>query len=139
MRCITIVSYSVLINGVAHGNIVPSRGLRQRDPLSSYLFLLCADGFSSLINKAVRSQAMSGLSICRGCLMISHLFFTDDNLLFCKVSNQECQHLIDILQLYEAASGQKINTDKSSVFFSANTPKEKKVETLDILGPMQDS
>ena len=82
---------------------------------------------------------MSGLSICRGSPMISHLFFVDDNLLFCKVSSQECQHLIDILRLYEAASGQKINSDKSSVFFSANTPEEKKIETLDILGPMQDS
>ena len=83
MRCITTVSHSVLINGVAHGNIVPSRGLRQGDPLSSYLFLLCTDGFSSLINKAVRSHILSGLSICRGCPMISHLFFVDDSLLFC--------------------------------------------------------
>ena len=71
--------------------------------------------------------------------MISHLFFADGSLLFCKVSSQECQHLIDILHLYEAALGQKINTDKSLVFFSANTPEEKKIETLDILGPMQDS
>ena len=139
MRCITTISYFVLINKVAHGNIVPSRGFRQGDPLSSYLFLLCADSFSLLINKAVRSHIMSGLSIYRGCPMISHLFFANDSLLFYKVSSQECQHLIDILRLYEAASGQKINTDKSSVFFSANTPKEKKVETLDILGPMQDS
>ena len=136
MRCITTVSYSVLINEVAHGNIVPSRGLHQGDPLSSYMFLLCADGFSSLINKVVRSQAMNGLSICRGYPMISHLFFANDSLLFCKVNSQECQHLIDILRLYEAASGQKINTEKSSVFFSANTLEEKKVETLDILGPM---
>ena len=68
--------------------------------------------------------------------MISHLFFADDNLLFCKVSSQECQHLIDILRLYEADSGQKINSDKSSMFFSPNTPEEKKIETLDILGPM---
>ena len=71
--------------------------------------------------------------------MISHLFFADDSLLFCKVSSQECQHLIDILCLYEAASGQKINTNKSSMFFSVNIPKEKKIETLDILGLMQDS
>ena len=68
MRCITTVSYFVLINGVAHGNIVPSRGLFKRDPLSSYLFLLCADGFSSLINKVIRSHTMSGLSICRATL-----------------------------------------------------------------------
>ena len=71
--------------------------------------------------------------------MISHLFFADDSLLFCKVSSQECQHLIDILRLYEAALGQKINTNKSSVFFSVNIPEEKKIETLDILGLMQDS
>ena len=55
MRCITSISYSVLINGVAYGNNIPLRGLRQGDPLSSYLFLLCADGFSSLISKTVRN------------------------------------------------------------------------------------
>ena len=138
-RCITYVSYSVLINGVAFGNIIPSRDLRQGDPLSPYLFLLCADGFSSLIIKAVRNQMLSGLSIYRGCPKITHLFFADDSLLFCKANSQECQQLIEILCLYEAASGQKINADKSSVFYSANTLEEKKNEILEILGPMQDS
>ena len=90
MRCITSVSYSVLINGVAFGNIIPSRGLRQGDPLSPYLFLLCADGFSSLISKAVRNQMLSGLSICRGGPKISHLFFADDSLFFCKANSHEC-------------------------------------------------
>ena len=46
---------------------------------------------------------------------------------------------MDILQLYEAASGQKINADKSSVFFSNNTPDDRRCEVLNILGPMQDT
>ena len=54
--------------------------------------------------------------------MVSHLFFTDDSLLFYKATNHECRKLVEILELYEAASGQKVNTDKSSVLFSHNTP-----------------
>ena len=65
MKCITTVSYSVIINGVVHGSIFHTRGLRQGDPLSPYLFLLCADGFSSLIKEAARNQMLSGISICR--------------------------------------------------------------------------
>ena len=78
---------------------------------------------------------MSGFSICK----ITYLFFANDSLLFCKANGQECQQLIEILRLYESAFGQKINTNKSSVFFSANMVKEKKNEILEILGPMQDS
>ena len=51
----------------------------------------------------------------------------------------ECQNLVNILQLYEAALGQKINADKSSVFFSSNTPNERISEVLNLLGPMQDT
>ena len=129
MHCITTVSYSVLINGVAYGSIIPTRGLRQGDLISPYIFLMCAEGFSFLINDAARNKKISGISICRGCPRVTHLFFADDSLLFCKANNQECQKLIDILQLYKAALGQKINTDKSSVFFSNNTLEEKRCDT----------
>lgn len=105
MHCITTITYSILINGVANDSVIPTRGLRQGDPLSPYLFLLCVDGFSSLINEAARNQMMSSISICRGCPMVTQLFFADDTLLFYKASTQECQKLNDILQLYEAASG----------------------------------
>ena len=137
MNCITSVSYSILVNDGAYGSITPTRGLRQGDPISPYIFLLCADAFSSLINNAALNQKISGVSICRGCPRITHLFFTDDNLLFCKANGQECQHLIEILQLYEAASGQKINADKSSIFFSNNTSEDRRYEVLNVLGPMQ--
>ena len=80
MKCITTVSYSVIINGAVHGSIFHTRGLRQGDPLSPYLFLLCADGFSSLIKEAARNQMLSGISICRGCPMVTHLFFAEQSL-----------------------------------------------------------
>ena len=49
MKCISIVSYSILVDGEARGSIIPSKGLRYGDPLSSYLFLLYTEAFSTLI------------------------------------------------------------------------------------------
>lgn len=127
MHCITTISYSVLINGSAYGCITPTRGLRQGDPLSPYLFILCAEGLSSLFNEAARNRELNGISICRACPQVTHLFFADGSLLFCKANNQESTKLTEILKKYEAASGQKINTDKSSVFFNNNTLGKQRV------------
>ena len=139
MKCITSVSYSVIINRVTCGNIVPTRGLRQRDPLSSILFLICTEGLSALINEATRNQLLTGISICRACPRVTHFLFVDDSILFYKASAGESNELKFLLQKYEDASGQKINTDKSSIFFSPNTALEVKEEIFATLGPMQDS
>ena len=104
MNCVSSISYSVLINGEACGNISPLRGIRQGDPLSPCLFLLCVEGFSALIHEAARNQQINGISICRGCPLITHLFFVDDSLLFCKAKDQECHALVNILNRYEEAS-----------------------------------
>ncbi|GLT77195.1 hypothetical protein SLA2020_488040 [Shorea laevis] len=61
MQCVRTVSYSVLVNGSPQGCITPTRGLRQGDPLSPYLFLLCAEGLSSLIRKAEVDGKITGL------------------------------------------------------------------------------
>jgi hypothetical protein len=53
LMCVTTVRYSVLVNGTPCGYICPQRGLRQGDPISPYLFLLCAEGLNALLKKAM--------------------------------------------------------------------------------------
>ena len=103
------------------GTLYLPRGFRQGDPLSSYLFLLCAEGFLAFIHDTARNNHLNGISICRGPPKITHLFFADDSLLLYRANGFECRKLKELLCMYELASGQKINTDKSSIFFSPNT------------------
>ena len=55
---------------------------------------------------------------------LSHLFFADDSLIFCKATMEECEVLQRVLSTYEKASGQQLNRSKTSLFFSLNTVKE---------------
>ena len=105
MKCVTTVSYSVKINGKPKGHIVPSRGIRQGDRLSPYLFLLCAEGLSALTKKEVENGRLGGVAICRGGPKISHIFFAEDSLIFCRASLEECNALQRVLRVYEGASG----------------------------------
>ena len=134
MDCISTVTYSVQVRGVASGLIVPSRGLRQGDPLSPYLFLICAEGLSALLSNALRIKRISGISVAQGAPTISHLFFADDSLFFCNAHLADCAYLLQILSMYERASGQKINFDKSAVCFSPNTDPVMKQLIAEMLG-----
>ena len=82
MMCVETVDYSVLVNGNATSQIIPGRGLRQGDPLSPYLFIICAEGLSALIRKAEARGEINGVKICNNAPIISHLLFADDCFLF---------------------------------------------------------
>ncbi|KAM3750679.1 hypothetical protein ACB098_04G053400 [Castanea mollissima] len=71
---------------------------------------------------------------CHGGVRVSHLLFANDNLLFCEATTEECQNLMHILAMYERASGQAINRQKTTLFFSPNTKQPVKLSIRKILG-----
>ncbi|KAA3488779.1 reverse transcriptase [Gossypium australe] len=99
MKCTSTVSYSVVLNGQAGDIFHPTRGLRQGDPLSLFLFLICGEGLSSLMRMALRER-----------------------------------HLKGIVAFYGNCLGQRVNFDKSTVFFSSNTKGEENGLVTRILG-----
>ena len=120
MFCVTSMNFSILINGEPTSNIFPSRGIRQRDPLSPYLFLLCTEGLTSLLNQATQSGLLSGVKVCRGAPLINYLLFADDSLIFCMANFNETLVVHNLLETYEQAFGHKINREKTAMVFSAN-------------------
>ena len=101
MCCMTSASFSVCINGKAYGNIRPSRGLHQGDPLSPYLFLLCVESFTSLLARAQNEGRIHGVAVCRRAPCISHLLFAEMTLYYfvgppkgrCRLFLNYCRHI----------------------------------------------
>jgi len=117
MQCITTQSSCVKFNGQHLQYFHPSRGLRQGDPLSPYLFILMANLLSVLINNAISMETLKGIRLNRWCPSLSHLFFADDAIFFLDGTVRECQNLSNILHQYCVATGQAINRNKSGLFF----------------------
>jgi len=112
MMCVETVDYSVIVNDEAIRPIILGRGLRKGDPLSPYLFIICAEWLSYLIRKAEASGDIHGVKICTNAPIVSHLLFADDCFLFFRAEPAEATIMKNILAIYEKASGQAINFQK---------------------------
>ncbi|KAA3489714.1 reverse transcriptase [Gossypium australe] len=134
MRCVCSVSYSMSLNGCTSDWFSPSRGLRQGDPLSPFLFLICAEGFSILIEEAKRKGLMQSAHVGRARFSINHLFFPNDSILFGDASCKEAEAVRDVIKEYESISGQRVNFEKSLIYFGANVNNEVKENIINLLG-----
>lgn len=134
MACVGSVSFSILMNGNKHGFIKPERRIRQGDPLSLFLFILCAEALVSCLNEAESAGRLHGIKLAGSGPAVHHLLFADDSLLMCIASTLEPAELMSCLSRYSKASRQIINPAKSSVIFGVKVPEDIKNEVKQVLG-----
>jgi hypothetical protein len=117
-HCISSVQFSMLINGSPSGFFGSSRGVRQGDPLSPFLFVLVMEAFSRMISAIYSRGLISGFSVgTRGYnrVEVSHLLFADYTLVFCGADASQISYLGALLVCFEAVSGLKVNLTKSAL------------------------
>lgn len=118
MQCVSTVSFSINFNGESLPFFKPTKGLRQGDPLSPYLFILVAIVLSILMKQAIMNGTLRGIKLNSCCPILSHLLFADDSIFFFHGTVVECQNLAAILHQYCFATRQAINLNKSGIHFS---------------------
>jgi hypothetical protein len=117
-HCISTVRFSVLINGSPSGFFGSSRGVRQGDPLSPFLFVLVMEAFSRMIGAIYSRGLISGFAVGsrdHDRVEVSHLLFADDTLVFCSADDSQISYMGALLVCFEAVSGLKVNLTKSSL------------------------
>lgn len=128
------MSYSILLNGEQGTLFSPSIGIKQRDPLSPYLFLLCVEGFSSLLREAKKEGLIRGARVGTSNLTLTHLFFAGDNILFGDAILEGVRQIKAIVNEYEKISRQLVNFDKSLIYFNSNTLDVEKEMISEVMG-----
>lgn len=109
--------FSIPLNGSPTGFFKSTNGVRQGDPLSPYLFTIAMEGFTCLIDEAVRSEAIKVPTA--GTIQVSHITFADDLIVFIKNDLPSIQKVANVLQKFSDFSGLRLNNVKSKLYIGA--------------------
>ncbi|XP_071709245.1 uncharacterized protein [Rutidosis leptorrhynchoides] len=124
LSCLNSTSISVLINGSPTDQFFPKRGVRQGDPLSPFLFIIAGEGLNQLLKIATNKKLINGVEIGKDKVVVSHLQYADDTIIFGKWNKVEVRNILKILKCFEDLSGLKINLNKSNVYGICTTNSE---------------
>ena len=113
--CLSLVTFVVLVNANAKGWVKATRGLRQGDPLSPFLFTIVTDVLSRMMLRAEERSLLEDFSVGRNRTRVSHLQFADDTIFFSRAHVEELRTLKIILLVFGQISGHKVNLDKSTL------------------------
>ena len=118
MHCIETPTMSILWNGRKLDSFRPTRGIRYGDAISPYIFVLCMERLGQIINQAVLSGQWKPIQLSSTGPHLSHLFLAYDLILFAEATADQITKIMQCLNLFCSMSGQKVNTQKSVIFFS---------------------
>ncbi|KAL5815472.1 hypothetical protein ACOSQ4_026113 [Xanthoceras sorbifolium] len=107
MSCITNVSYKIIINGKVTDSFALGCGLKQGNPLSPYIFVLCMEKLSHMILKRLKEKKWKPIKVSRGRPSISHLSFADNLILFGKTSNTQVESMKECMGEFCIIFGQQ--------------------------------
>ena len=123
--CISTFKFSILINGCPFDFFGSSRGLQQGDPLSPFLFDIVMEALSRMLVAATATGQFSSLTVgneASSLMLVSHLLFADDTLVFCDFDNTHIIALCGILFRFEEMLGLRINLGKSELVPVGDVP-----------------
>ena len=115
MECVQSAHYSILVNGSPMGFFTASRGPRQGDPFSPFVFVIVGEALSRMIVTTASGNRFKGFRTSMNGPTVSHLQFAYDMLIFCDVDEDEIKNVKATMLCFEAVSGLKINFFKSEL------------------------
>ncbi|GKE69882.1 reverse transcriptase domain, reverse transcriptase zinc-binding domain protein, partial [Tanacetum coccineum] len=114
--CLRSASMSILVNGSPSEEFGLERGVRQGNPLSSFLFILAAEGLNAIVSEAVEKGIFRGVVVGENKVIVSHLQYADDTIFFEEWSKENAKSLMCILEWFEEVSGLRVNYNKSKIY-----------------------
>lgn len=133
-HCISSPSFKILWNGDRTDSFCSSRGIRQGDPLSPYLFVLCMDVPFHIISDRVSGGMWKPMRAERNGPLISHLMFADDLILITEANERQMECVLECLNKFSNLSSQKVSMQKTRIIFSRNVSIDKRVSLCSVSG-----